>query len=681
MESNVSNNSQMDDPSVNRDNALQDSTVPMPESIVIHNAEADGSIGTSGDVIPEPVVPTVAKALGNDVIEDKVAQTEYFEEEPTLEDIENEDPDNIDPNREDAEGMDYSAHSKEELVEILLKLLESTPIDHLRREVEYIKVQFYKKHKADVEKKRKEFIEAGGELESFLPEEDPSELQIKDLFKKYRELKAELNQKVEAQKHENLKEKFKIIDEIKELVNSKESINQTFQEFRELQKRWRSIGLVPQQNMNDLWENYHHTVEMFYDFIKINQELRDLDFKRNLDEKIKICEKAEDLLLEPSIVKAFKLLQKYHEQWREVGPVSPEMRQNIWERFKLATAKINKKHQEYFEQLKDLQKKNLEQKSVLCEKIEEMTNQEISSATDWDNKSKEIQEIQKLWKTIGFAPKKDNNKIYLRFRNACDIFYSRKRDFFLQYKEVQSNNLQLKTDLCLQAEALKQSTDWKKTTEDLISLQRKWKETGPIPRKYSDALWKRFRTACDTFFKNKSEFFSNIDVRYDENMHKKQELIGRIAAYQMLENVEENFKKLKEFQREWAEIGFVAFKDKDEIQKKYREAINKLFDSLRIDEAQRKMLRFKNKIENIGNDISNNSSNERKLKLERDKYIGKLNKLQSDIVVWENNIGFFAKSKNAEAMIKEVNHKIDDAKDEMKLLEQKIRMIDNLSED
>lgn len=571
---------------------------------------------------------------------------------------------------------DYSILTKEEIIKTLDFLLKNKPVETIRQNVESLKISFYKKVRAELDSLRKAAEDRGEDPETVVPEPDEAEERLKDLLRQYRDQKTAYNDKVEAEKQQNLKEKYKIIDEIKDLVKSNESINDTFQIFRELQNRWRSIGVVPQQNLKDLWETYHHYVEIFYDFIKINKELRDLDLKRNLEAKMAICEKAEELLLEPSIVKSFKTLQKYHEQWREIGPVPQEMKTEIWERFKAITTKINKKHQEYFESLKDNQKKNLEQKNLLCERAEEINNTELKSPKDWEKYYQEMVELQKVWRTIGFAPKKDNNKIYNRFRAACDSFFARKRDFFSQNKEEQNNNLQLKTDLCIQAESLKDSTEWKAATEDLIQLQKKWKEIGPVPRKYSDQIWKRFRAACDHFFKRKSEHFNSIDSEYDDNLKLKKQLIEEITSFEPGDDPDENFQKLKDFQRRWSEIGFVPIKLKEEIQNKYREAINKQFENLKLDDGKKNMMRFKNKIENI----SAKPKSDRKLLMERDKYLNKLKQLENDIVVWENNIGFFAKSKNADQMIAEVRQKIENSKQEIKVLEEKIRMIDNLDE-
>ena len=562
------------------------------------------------------------------------------------------------------------------LIRYLTELLNSKPVESIINEVENIKINYYKKHKAEIEKKRKAFIEQGGDLEDFKVEDDPYEKDIKDLLQKFRELKYDYNKVQDDAKQKNLDEKYKIIEDIKELIQNKESINRTFQDFRDLQKRWRSIGPVPQQNVKDLWETYHHNVEAFYDYIRINQELRDLDFKKNLEAKIGLCEKAEELLLESNVVEAFRLLQDLHEQWREIGPVPAEMRVEIWDRFKEATSKINKKHQEYFVDLKNEQKNNLEAKIVLCEKAEELSVIEINSNKEWNTKSQELMELQKVWKSIGFAPKKDNNKIYKRFRDACDAFFNRKREFYGVFKEEQNNNLQLKIDLCVQAESLCESAEWKKTTEELIALQQKWKEIGPVPHKQSDRVWKRFRTACDTFFERKSRHFSEVDNSFADNLKLKKELIEEIEHYTITENADDGLKHLKDFQRRWAEIGFVPLKDKDDINEKYREAINKKFDQLKIDDSFRNLLKFKTKME----DFLDKPNGKHRIKQEREKYISRLKQLENDIVLWENNIGFFAHSRKAESMIKDVESKIENTRKTIDLLNRKISIIDEFDD-
>jgi hypothetical protein len=571
--------------------------------------------------------------------------------------------------------LNMAALSKEELISLLKALLDSRPVETVINDVENIKVSYYKKHKAEIEKKRKAFVEQGGELEEFQVEDDPLESEIKEQLRKYRDLKANYNRSQDEHKLANLEDKYKIIEDIKELVKNKESINRTFQEFRDLQKRWRSIGPVPQQNVKDLWERYHHHVEAFYDYIRINQELRDLDLKKNLESKMHLCEKAEELLLEPNIVEAFKVLQELHEQWREIGPVPAEMRVEIWNRFKEATSKINKKHQEFFVNLKDEQKSNLEAKIALCEKAEDLASQEIRSNKDWASRSHDLMELQKVWKTIGFAPKKDNAKVYKRFRDACDAFFNRKREFYGVFKEEQNNNMQMKIDLCVQAESLQESTEWKKTTEELIALQQRWKEIGPVPHKHSDRVWKRFRTACDNFFERKTKHYSEVDNSFGSNLQKKLELIARIEEFQ-IGDATESLEKLKEFQRSWSEIGFVPLKDKDEVHDRYREAINKKFDELRIDDSHRNLLKFKNKLESY----LDKPNGIQRLRQEREKYIARLKQMEGDIVLWENNIGFFARSKNADAMIKEVELKIETTKKSIEQLNHKINMIDDLDD-
>ncbi len=570
--------------------------------------------------------------------------------------------------------FDYSTLSREDLVNRLEVLLETLKVGDIRDDVDHIKINFYKKVKQETDQKRKKFVEEGGAIEDFQPMPDALEEKIKVLFNKYRDLKSDYNKNLELEKKLNLRKKYDVIERIKELINSKESINKTFNEFRDLQKEWRSIGLVPQQNLKDLWDTYNHHVEKFYDYIKINKELRDLDLKKNLELKIQLCEKAEELLLESSVVKAFQVLQKYHEQWREIGPVPMEIRTEIWERFREATSKINRKHQQHFEDLKKSQKKNLEQKTLLCEKAEELSTLTLESHRAWDEKSRELIELQKVWKTIGFAPKKDNNKIYERFRTACDTFFNRKREFYARNKENMLNNLQMKTDLCVQAESLKESKEWKKTTEDLINLQQKWKEVGPVPKKHSDAIWKRFRAACDHFFNAKSDHYKNLDKSYSDNLEEKKKLLEEVGIFKMGDSEEDNLRALNEFQRRWSNIGFVPIREKEHLQEQFRQAINARFDQLDINENKRNLLKFKNKVSSI----LQKPKADAKLDQERERFVNRLQQMKSDIVLWENNIGFFARSKNAESMIEEVQNKIDKAKEAINLLEEKIEMLDNL---
>jgi len=569
--------------------------------------------------------------------------------------------------------VDYSTFGKEQLVSRLTLLIEERPVNEIRNDTDRIKINFYKKHRSDLEQKKKQFLKEGGELKDFMPGDDPLELKFKGLLQKFKKKKTEYIKTLEADKHENLKKKYKIIDEIKYLVNREESLHLTFQEFRDLQNRWKTVGMVPQQNLKDLWETYHHHVEKFYDYVKINKELRDLDIKKNQEAKIKLCEKAEEIILDSNIDNSYNTLQKYHDQWREIGPVSRESKTELWERFKEITSKINKKHHLYYQDIKDKQKKNLEDKTKLCEQVEEINEQsDIKLPRNWEKAANEIKKLQKVWRTIGFAPRKYNNKIYKRFREACDAFFLAKRNFYTEHKEVQNINLKLKTELAVQVEELQNSEDWKQTTDTLIKLQREWKEIGPVPRKYSEKIWKRFRAACDKFFERKSEYYSNRDEIFKNNLKLKNELIEEIEKYQPVDNADENFNTIQDFQHRWTEIGFVPFKQKDEIINKYKSAINKQFDKLNIDEFRKNKLKYQNKLEQLRESPKGGIM----AKNDREKFYNKIKTLESDIVLWENNKGFFAKSKNAESLIREVDEKIDQAKENIILLEEKINMID-----
>ncbi len=568
--------------------------------------------------------------------------------------------------------IDYSKLSEVELINEFRDLLKTQNYLEMQGKVDLIKSNFYKKHKLKVQEEKKNFIDNGGFEEEFKPSADPYEQDLKHLLNDYKQLKFKFNKEIEAEKEENLKIKYQIIEDIKGLVNRKESINKTFQEFKELQQKWRDIGLVPQSSMKDMWENYHHHVENFYDYIKINKELRDLDLKKNMEEKIGLCEKAEELLLEPSILKAFSQLQKLHDTWREIGPVPRDKKEELWERFKDATTKINKKHQEFFENRKKMQKKNLEAKAALCDKVEEILALDLKTHKEWEAKSKEIIEIQKYWRTIGFAPKKENTSIYERFRKDCDDFFDKKREFYAKHKEIQANNLQLKIDLCVQAEALKESKDWKKTTEEYISIQKKWKDIGPVPRKHSDVVWKRFRTACDYFFEQKSNFFNTIDDTQVENLKLKNELIEEVTSFKTSKNEKEDFEKLKDFHRRWNEIGHVPYANKNDVQKRFRDAINKQFDKLRVDDKDRNLLKYKSKVE----DLKNTNRGQNRVYAERDKFVSKLKQLENDLITLKNNIGFFANSKNAEALINDVQKKIANNEEQIEYLKEKIRIID-----
>ncbi len=562
---------------------------------------------------------------------------------------------------------DLANKSLKEIVTLFESLVEKGDQQEMYKYAEPIKAIFYKTLKK--EKIAAGFVvpaedvaaeaEEAAEVEEKVSENPFAEIErgFKEIFAKYKSLRSVHIQQVEKKKDENLEVKKQIIEELKALVETQEDIVTTFPKFRSLQTRWRESGPVPQAKVKDVYDSYQHYVEMFYDYVKINNELRDLDFKKNLEAKVALCEKAEKLVEEENVINAFATLQKLHEEWKEFGPVEKEHREAIWERFKVATSQVNKKHQAYFEKIKADQKVNLAAKTVLCEKAEEIAAREVAESNTWNEYSKELEGLQKEWKSIGFASKKDNQKIYDRFRAACDQFYNRKREYYSQFKDQMTRNMEQKIALCEQAEAMKESTDWKKTTEDLINLQKQWKEIGPVSRKKSDQIWNRFRSACDYFFDNKEKNYGGVDPQYVENLNKKLAIIEEIKAYEP-EDRASDAEAMKEFMNRWNEIGFVPFKEKEKVQAMFKEALNSKFHG--VSRSRR------------GGGKETNP-----LRTEREKLVQKFRKKESEIATYENNIGFFASSKNADALVKELSKKIEAAKAELAELEEKIKEIDN----
>ena len=546
---------------------------------------------------------------------------------------------------ESAAAVNYSEKTLAELVALFEELGKNEDRMKLNKEAEAIKTAFYKRL-------TKEKAEAGDAVS----EDAFTEIEngFKAYYNTYKKERAEYNARQEKEREENLVKKEAVIADLKALLEKQEDVNATFPAFREIQDRWRAIGPVPVQNYRNINDTYQLYVEQFYDMVKINRELRDLDFKKNLEAKEKFCEMAEKLAGNENIVEAFKELQKLHEQWKEYGPVAKQFREEIWDRFKAATAVINKKYQAYFEGLKEQQTENLAAKTALCEKVEEIAGREIKNSADWNALSKEIEEIQKQWRTIGFATRKENQKIYDRFRAACDKFYGRKREFYTEYKDSMNANLEKKISLCEAAEALKTSTEWKKATDQFINLQKQWKEIGAVPRKKSEQLWKRFRAACDEFF-NERDKNAKPENNFYGNLKAKQKLVAEIDAYQLTGDEAKDHEALEAFMQRWQEIGFVPFKEKDNIAQAYKEAVNRKFpDASKV----------------------RKSHYAKGPKSEKERLIQKYSQLEQDIVTYENNIGFFAMSKNSEPLIRQMQERIEQSKKELKDLENKIRSID-----
>lgn len=572
---------------------------------------------------------------------------------------------------------DYSSYNKPQLINTLRRLIGELAVEEVRLHAEAIKSCYYKLRNQEIAAQKEAYIAEGHDEVLFVPESDPNEQELKDLFKEYRNLRYEQNKKQEAVKEENYHKKVAIIEELKALVKNDESLNNTFPEFNELQNRWKAIGQVPQNKVKDLWETYHYQVELFYDFVKINRELRDLDLRRNLELKNELCQKAEEIAAnENDAQTSFKELQKLHEAWREIGPVPREQKQLLWDKFKAATVIINKRYQQFYEVERNTQKEQLQKKVELCEKAEELAGFVSDNPREWNDVTEKVIALQEEWKKTGYGPRKENAKIWERFRAANDAFFQSKRTFWNKSKEQLTGNMALKVEICEQAEKLKDSDDWKATTDKLIALQKKWKEIGPVPRKQSEIIWKRFRTACDEFFNRKTNHFSGVTGNQDENYKVKKALVAEIEAFVPSEDASLDLLALKKFQERWAEIGFVPFRKKEELQNKYHEAIDKQFEKLKINEQDLGLMKFKSKVEHWASMPRGWS----KINAERDRYAQKIKQIETDINTLANNVGFLGSSEGAQSLVQNVNAQIDRLRSQIEYLKSKIKVIDNQDE-
>lgn len=575
----------------------------------------------------------------------------------------------------DAEGTTPAAPvklTKEGIIEQLEKLVE-TPIETSRSEIEALKQAYYKIRRAETEEMKKEFLTNGGEEKDFVAPADEKEEQLKQLLTAYKEKKAIALAEDEKEKAENYARKLQLIDQLKELTESQDDFNKQYNAFKEIQQKWKEIKNIPQEHVNDLWKTYQMYSEKFYDIIKINNQFRDYDFKKNLELKTALCEAVEKLGTEAEPISAFHQLQKLHQQWREIGPVAKELREELWARFKAASTVVNKRHQEYFEQLKSKEQENLEAKTAICEQMEAIDFSTLKSFKDWDNMSKTVIGLQEKWKTIGFAPKKYNVKIFERFRAACDNYFEKKGEFYKAIKNEMEANLEKKKALCEKAEALKDSTNWKDTTEKMIALQKEWKTIGTVARKHSDAIWKRFITACDYFFDQKNKNVSSQKSVEQNNLAAKKELIEKIKNLDTNLEMGEALATLKQYMAEWNEIGFVPFKEKDKIYKEYHEAVNQQFDRLKVDRNDRRMQSFRNNL----SEITSGEHSKGRLFSERDKLMRTYDRMKSELQTYENNIGFLSvSSKGGGGLLKEMERKIEKLKEDMELIVKKIEAID-----
>ncbi len=611
---------------------------------------------------------TEEEKVVKEILSEEVVDVENLDEELANLEI---NADYDDDNEEVETDYDFSDCNKLQLIEILEETVQDADVVKIKDKVVSIKSNFLRICKEERDKEMEQFILDGGEKENYEHVEDPLEIRFKAAFNIFRNNKLKFNEALEEQKVANLQQKNAILEELKQLINSEETLKKTYDEFRALQDRWKEIGQVPASEITNLWNNYHFLVEKFYDKVKINRELRDLDLKKNLEAKIELCEKTEELLLEKSVTKAFKLLQKYHDEWKEIGPVPQEKKDEIWERFKNTTDKINQIRREHYSKIQEEQQANYDAKVVICEKIEELLNDNINSIGAWQKKSNDVNDLFKLWKSLGPAQKKLNDEIWARFKGSMDSFFSNKKEFFSKLKEQQLENYNRKLQLCVEAEALVDSKEWKKATDRIKKLQEEWKKIGPVPKRHSDKIWKRFRSACDAFFTNKSEHFSGIKGVEEENLRLKRELIERIKAYEIQNDRSENMNAIKAFQREWMAIGYVPMKYKDSVQEEYRKSVDALFDKMKFNENEISTAEYRNMVEGMKEDPESRD----KVRRERNVLTNKINKLREEISVLENNIGFFSNSKQSEIMKAEYEKKINRAKNDVKVLEAKLKIL------
>lgn len=589
-------------------------------------------------------------------IEDENEEGDTDTSVESLEDIENE----------------YKNLSPEASVEELEKIAAEPDYNKTKKRVGILKANILSQLKIFYKEQLDTHIQGGGTKEDFeqsAPEWEGKFYQALSVFKNNKTLFIE---ELEKEKERNLQAKLEILEGLKALIDTDTSLKEKNDKFKEYQDKWKAIGPVPQNESNNLWQNFHFYVEKFFDLLRINKEFRSLDLKKNLEQKIELCERAETLLLENSINKSFKMLQQLHDEWKELGPVPEDKKEEIWERFKNASDQINQRRREYYDKLYSTQQNNYNAKVVLCEQVEELIAKDPQSIKEHNEISDRLTDFMKVWKTLGPAPSKLNDEIWTRFKKSIDTYFNKKKEYFRQLKEEQMQNYNLKLNLAIRAEGISERTDWRQATEEILQLQKEWKNIGVVPRKQKEIIWKRFRAACDQFFAAKSHYFENIQDIEAENLKKKEELIQQILTHEFTADKEENMQAMQNYQRQWTEIGHVPKKEIDRLYNDYREALNKRFGDLKMSMEDVRRDRFKNKIDNILNDPNAN----RLLDKEKRTLINKMTQLKDEINLLENNLGFFAHSKNADLLKEEFTKKIENAKKEVKDLEYKIRMME-----
>ena len=575
-------------------------------------------------------------------------------------------------NTEETEALENEAlatyvmrETREEVIARLKEIAEEGDVSS-KAELDFLKLNFYKLHRAAHEAALAAWVEAGNEAEAYVPEHNSLEDEYKEAMGIIKQKRNALLEQQEAEREENLLKKLAIIERLR---NISEGVidNNAYNEVKQIQLEWKEIGNIPAGKVNEVWKSYQLQMEKFYDLLKLNNEFREYDFKKNLEIKTRLCEEAEKLAEEKDVVAAFRQLQNLHQEYREAGPVAKDLREALWIRFKNASTEVNKRHQSHFEAIKETEQNNLEQKTVICEIVEGIEFDQLSGFAQWEEKTKEVLALQAKWKTIGYAPQKMNVKIFERFRQACDIFFNRKAEYFKQYKEGMAENLAKKTALCEQAEALKESTDWKETADKLTKLQKEWKTIGAVPHKQSEIVWKRFIAACDYFFEQKGKATSSQRSVEAENLAKKKEIIARLTTLNTDEIADGVEREVRDIMKEWNAVGHVPFKEKDKVYKEYRAVVDALFDKFNLTASKKNLNKFRSNLAGGGNSLAR----------EREKLMRSYEMKKNEIQTYENNIGFLTSaSKKGNNLVAEMNRKIEKLKADLQLIVDKIKVID-----
>ena len=649
----------MDSLETNETTALEQSSENENPQASLQEAEVETTVAEpeAEQELPEtPEVPEVPETQETPDVPETLEEPEASEEAEAI--------------SEDEQAIvQQTFQTKEEVVARVQEIADSEELGD-KTELNLLKQLFYKFHNAEVQEAFKAFVEAGGEEDKFMPEIDTAEPVFREAMQKIRERRAAIQEALEKQKQENLQRKLEILERIQQLASTPEEANKNFDEFKTLQAEWKEIKSVPAERATELWKNYQLYVEQFYDLLKLGHELRDYDFKKNLETKMRLIQQAEALAENPDVLQAFNQLQSLHQEWKETGPVAKEIREDVWAKFKEASTVINKKHQAYFDAIKAREEENLAKKTALCEQLEALETEGLKTFVDWDGVTQKIKDLQAEWKTIGFAPQKMNTAIFERFRQGCDAFFEKKNAFFRDLKEELGANLAKKKELVEKAESLMESTEWRSTGDILINLQKQWKEIGSVPRKYSDELWKRFTAACDHFFEARQA--ATADTRNEEKANKELKLSIIAQLKELAETEGENvLAKVKELQQKWSEVGHVPFRDKETLYKEYRALCDKIYDAYGVSQAKRRLNNFRQnlqqRIENAGGSLSD----------ERQRMQRAYERMVAEIKTYENNIGFLnSSSKKGNSLVEAMNKKVEKLRDELNLLAQKIKAVD-----